>query len=120
MQAQKGVRAAHVGGRVRVSPAYVTGVRRTRPAHVGGKGRVMTAHMGGKGRVMTAHMGGKGAVGAGSKRRREAAVEAARGAAKGQGKITFIGEGLRVAHHIVWEVAVAYVACHSRLLHEAA
>jgi len=99
VQAQKGIRAAHVGERVRVSAACVTGVRRTRPAHVGGKGRVMTAHM-----------GGKGAVGADSKRGREAAVEAAGGAAKGQGKITYIGEGHRVAHHIMWEVAVAYVA----------
>ncbi len=49
VQAQKGVRTAHVGGRVKVSPGCVTGVRMTRPAHVGGKGWVMAAHMGGKG-----------------------------------------------------------------------
>ena len=66
MQAQKGVKADHVGGRVKVSAAGVTGVRWKRPAHMGGKGRVMTAHM-----------DGKGAVGADSKRGREGAVEAA-------------------------------------------
>ena len=61
---------------------------------------------------MTAHMGGQGAIGADSKRGREAAVEAVGGAAKGQGKITCVREGLGVAHHIMWEVAVAYVTWH--------
>ncbi len=101
MQAQKGIRAAHVGGRVKVSAACVKGVRRTRIAHVGGKGRIRTAHM-----------GGKGATGTDSKRGREAAVEAAGRTAKGQRKITCIGEGRRVGRQVRWQVAVAYPAQH--------
>lgn len=105
MQAQEEIRIAHVGERVRVSAACIMGARRTRPAHVGGKGRVTTAHM-----------GGKGAIGADSKRGREAAG----GPAKGQGKITYIGEGLKVAHHTMWEFAVAQIAQDGWLLREAA